>query len=707
MPGNRDSRGPAKETTRRRKRPGVPDEQRKRVRVACETCRKNKLRCNGSSPCQRCHASGRQCLYETAVPHSQHDGSVQGRRKEHEETIVLGGTVASSASVIMVNQWKTHFEGNYSHWAFFDSVRQAVSPDNDQADDNGEADCSGTSIHIHQPPNLNFGCDWRTGVLSALPPRSVVDFLAMTFFRFAQSGYFCVHPEIFSRKLVAFYDGVNEFAARDARSSQRSVEFISMLFMVLAIGSQFAEVGDTTITIAEGTASDDLPLDLSQVKVPTPSQNPGWQFYQVSRKLLPDIICLSSMTSIQVCLLQGLFLPSTTSRDASYNMLGLAMRMAINMGLHRSFCSNLSLNTHVRELRNRLWWSVYIADRLYTTDMGRPLSINDAEIDAPLPKHMPAWSDEAMDTTKIDLMTALARLCHILGRIIQTVYCNHPSSSHDGSRNIIRSDNFHYLKQELQDWRTTLPPQIAFAELYSDSDPESEFPNRSIAHLSLMYEQATLLLTRPCLNSAVTIRPTPASPPTTKNPLSEDTDADTEVRRFLLQQTKTCAAAAVHVIEILSSLSAHSLLCGYSFHDSLYCSSALYVLLLVEKKFEDGVVCVPRGALRRGICILLGLARQSEAAAESVRYIIRALTVDSSRERDREKSFSAGNRGTIYARDAGNGRGAWRAWVTAQTGAGAEIEAVASSSSSSRGQERLLNKQTVSSELSLFLSCMY
>ncbi|KAL4877790.1 fungal-specific transcription factor domain-containing protein [Aspergillus karnatakaensis] len=347
-----------------------------------------------------------------------------------DDTIVLSGAVASSASVVMINQWKTHFECNYSQWAFFDSVRQAVSPDTSQAEDSGEADCSGTSIH--QTPSLSFGCDWRTGVLSALPPRNVIGFLTSTYFRFAQSGYFCIHPEIFSRKLVAFYDGVNEFAARDAQSLKRSVEFISVLFMVLAIGSQFAEVGDPASDSAGASSASNnmhdstLPFDLSQMRIPAPSQNPGWQSYQVSRRLLPDILCSSSITSVQVCILQGLFLPSTTSRDASYNMLGLAMRMAINMGLHRSFHSYLTLNTHVRELRNRLWWSVYVADRLYTTDMGRPLSINDAEVDAPLPQHMPEWTDEATNTTKISIMTALVRLCRILGRIMESIYCNGP-----------------------------------------------------------------------------------------------------------------------------------------------------------------------------------------------------------------------------------------------------------------------------------------
>lgn len=62
--------------------------------------------------------------------------------------------------------------------------------------------------------------------------------------------------------------------------------------------------------------------------------------------------------------------------------------MAINTGMHRSI-STINLHPHVRELRNRLWWSIYSAERLFSIEMGRPLAIDDAEIDAPFPVDLP------------------------------------------------------------------------------------------------------------------------------------------------------------------------------------------------------------------------------------------------------------------------------------------------------------------------------
>ncbi|KAF4462957.1 C6 transcription factor [Fusarium albosuccineum] len=260
--------------------------------------------------------------------------------------------------------------------------------------------------------------------------------------------------------------------------------------MVLAIGSQLADLGDEDGP-DEGDI-DQLPHDLTQLQIPEPAHNPGWRFYEVSKRLLPDIICSSSMTSVQVCLLQGLYLPSTGRRDAGYNLLGLALRMSINMGLHKLIRSS-SLRAHVCELRNRLWWSVYIAERLYSIDMGRPLSINDTEITAPYPVHMPEWGEEGAKAVYVDGTVAMAKLCRVLGKIIEPVYCD----SNSFRSVTIRPGVLQKLRHELEQWRSSVPASVTFDETC---------PTRPSAHLFMTYEQANILLTRPCLHMAAIMR---------------------------------------------------------------------------------------------------------------------------------------------------------------------------------------------------------
>ncbi|KAI1340708.1 fungal-specific transcription factor domain-containing protein [Xylariaceae sp. FL0016] len=689
------------ETTSRRKRPRVPDAQRKRVKLACERCRKNKLRCDGSQPCSRCAHMGRQCAYKAPEPVKTNDGHVspssmadqqneqlqilrqifaelhpdipadlEGLRRcrsdlqtgtpkdwylrdsqkdrwdvsasseaDHrpirgEEAPIYSKAPDPIASVTVVSQGKTHFEGYSSLWSFFDSVRKAVTNDDLRSNESSEeADCSGTTIH--RTSLIGFGVDWKTAVLGALPPRGIVDFLTTTFFRFAQNNYFCIHPEIFSRKLAAFYDGTHEFQREFqgavTLSSRKSAEFISVLFMVLAIGSQFAEVGESEKGHLEGVPVYQYsPNKLLQIEVPVPTQNPGWRFYEVSRKLLPDIICSSTMASVQACILQGIFLPSTTSRDAGYNVLGLALRMAINMGLHRMFRGN-SLHAHVRELRNRLWWTVYVAERLYSIEMGRPLCIADSEIDTPLPVDIPEWDQCTVTPTRIGGLVAMVKLCRLMGIIVESIYCR-PSSE---TGTIIRPKLIRQLKHDLEKWRRELPAHMRLENRET----------RAVAHISLMYEQANILLTRSCLHCAVVCSQT-------------ESVVRGEADQFLRQQAQDCVDSAVASIKIVATLKLNSLLCHFSFHDALYCSSSLYVLLLATRKLE-GVVAAPREHIYQGISLLLELAKGSEAAASALAYIIPAVI-----------SYDCAGASEAAAADTSSlgdkGRNEWKAWLTGQ-----------------------------------------
>ncbi|KAF7549532.1 hypothetical protein G7Z17_g6324 [Cylindrodendrum hubeiense] len=540
------------------------------------------------------------------------------QRPHNDDNLIYGGEANHTASVTVVNQGKTR--------------------DIDEDDENGDADCRRTAVN--QISNLSFGTDWRTAVHTALPPREVVDFLTTAFFDYAQANYFCIHPEIFSRKLTAFYDGTHEFEAHEWSSSRRSVEFISVLFMVLAMGSQFADVGvDNRWQAAnqDEVMVEDLlsSHDLSRIKVPVPAHNLGWRFYEVSRKLLPDIICSSSMASVQVCTLQGIYLPSTTSRDAGYNLLGLALRMAINMGLHRSFVAS-SLHAHVRELRNRLWWTIYVAERLYSVEMGRPLSLSDSEIDAPFPAQMPEWNDCNRGPANLDGLIAMARICRLLGRIVEAVY--NRASAEKGA--IIRPKVFHQLKRELEQWKRELPNYVHL----------ENFTTRSEAHLALTYEQAIILLTRSCLNYSAAI-------------CQSDNTLGPEAIGFLRQQAKQCVKSAVNCIDIISNLKSLSLLCASSFHDSLYCSSALHVLLLASRKLP-GIIAAPMESIYRGVLVLLELARGSEAAASSLRGIIRAMASSPARTDRQHANATSSSRANISSKELG--RSAWKSWIMAQ-----------------------------------------
>lgn len=431
------------------------------------------------------------------------------------------------------------------------------------------------------------------------------------------------------------YNGTHEFDVQKVSDSKRSNDFICLMFIVFAIGSQFAEVEDTPghgqssprSTFVAGATS----LDFSRLVIPKPAQSPGWHFYQISRRLLSDVIVSSSMTSVQVCVLQGIFLPSTKSRDAGYNLLGLALRMAVNMGMHRSFGAD-GLHPHVRELRNRLWWSVYVAERIFSVEMGRPLAISDVEVDAPLPTDMPEWRDfSGKSPTNMDGLVAMIKLCKLLGRIVETVYC----SPAFGKDTIVSPQVFRQLQVETEQSRSSLPDSLRLR-------PDS-VTSRSVAHISLAYEQATILLTRSSLNFAAVA--------------SNLRTLDAESMLLMRQRARTCVNSAVATIRIMFNLRSRSLLCRFSFHDSLYCTAALYVLLL-GARLDWLPANITKDPIQQGIMVLLDLAKGSELAASALRHIVRGLP-KSKRDSAVFNNLAQGENVTRLE----EGRKAWKTWL--------------------------------------------
>lgn len=70
--------------------------------------------------------------------------------------------------------------------------------------------------------------------------------------------------------------------------------------------------------------------------------------------------------------------------DAWY-LIGVGMRMCVDLGLHQDPQPPDSIEVSLLETRRRLWWSVYAFDRSMSLGCGRPTEISDSDISVSLP----------------------------------------------------------------------------------------------------------------------------------------------------------------------------------------------------------------------------------------------------------------------------------------------------------------------------------
>lgn len=107
-------------------------------------------------------------------------------------------------------------------------------------------------------------------------------------------------------------------------------------------------------------------------------------FHRARSHLSINMLEIGSLTLVQSLTLISNYLQKRDRPNSSYNYLGLAVRMAFGLGLHKDI-PQWKNNLLQQEIRRRTWWCLYIFDAGSTITFGRPLTIPSAGIDAKLP----------------------------------------------------------------------------------------------------------------------------------------------------------------------------------------------------------------------------------------------------------------------------------------------------------------------------------
>lgn len=192
-----------------------------------------------------------------------------------------------------------------------------------------------------------------------------------------------------------------------------------------------------------------------------------------------------SIENIEAMVLLVVYHIRTTSSHGMWYMIGLAMRTAIDLGLHRK-ANEANMDPFTTQMRRRLFWVVYYLERVVSISLGRPFSISDCHIDLDLPlrrgrRHTdPALLTAVQDpnkTTNLTFAIYLLKLRRIDSRIQHKIYrADRPLSS-------LRT-KLDPLYLELQEWKESALSRF--------SGPDLDYP-------MLHYNRAVRLLIQPFL----------------------------------------------------------------------------------------------------------------------------------------------------------------------------------------------------------------
>ncbi|EPS44492.1 hypothetical protein H072_1519 [Dactylellina haptotyla CBS 200.50] len=175
------------------------------------------------------------------------------------------------------------------------------------------------------------------------PPSHIADDLIKAYFTYFHKSYPVLHEPTF----LAQYKGV---LPRPVDGSWPLI-----LNMIFAIGSW-----------TSSTAPNDVDI---------------YYYEQARHHLTADVFESGRLGMVQALTLMANYLQKRNKPNSGHIIMGIAIRMALSLGLHREF-PDWNVAPLQKEIRRRVWWSLFVLDAGACVTLGRPVTFGEGTLGA-------------------------------------------------------------------------------------------------------------------------------------------------------------------------------------------------------------------------------------------------------------------------------------------------------------------------------------
>ncbi|KAG7664325.1 uncharacterized protein J8A68_002144 [[Candida] subhashii] len=196
-----------------------------------------------------------------------------------------------------------------------------------------------------------------------LPTRDICDYLVNIFFMNISQACYLFDMNHFVLNVVDFvYDNKHPDSSA---TSPPPPEKIALLYLVIGLGLTYAEL-----------SSDDI---IQQI--PNPTIMTGKAYFEFGMYLTKKHMNNGRLWITEACIIAFYYYQSVQQRNTAWLMLGMAIRNAQALGLHRKFINESFRDQGYIRHRRKLFKSLYVNDRIASILVGRPLIIDDYDWD--------------------------------------------------------------------------------------------------------------------------------------------------------------------------------------------------------------------------------------------------------------------------------------------------------------------------------------
>lgn len=337
-------------------------------------------------------------------------------------------------------------------------------------------------LHVSRPPspaNRKPGWADENGdpeTLFILPPEE--ETLRLIRHYFANTGV--LFPYIHEESFLATYEELKAGGFRKARRS-----WLGLLNMILAMSTN----ASIHISAEERAAKTDI------------------FFSRAMALCAKQIRHGTSLETLQFLLLMGQYLQGTEQSVRTWNLHGLAVKVAYQLGVHSKDALK-QFPPVEREVRLRTWFGCIILDRTLSMTLGRPSAIPENYIKLELPRDYAELTSSSGDVVAVSsakepmwFFNATITLYHIMYKVIDSLYggnlgCDNGSNIFDIASCLLQTE------QQLLEWQRNLPSALPIVlpselPLWTDKDATTVLRFRVI--LTLRYQNLRILAHRPVL----------------------------------------------------------------------------------------------------------------------------------------------------------------------------------------------------------------
>ncbi|KAJ7286898.1 fungal-specific transcription factor domain-containing protein [Mycena rebaudengoi] len=454
----------------------APQPKRRRVRGACDICRKQKARCDSANMpgnrCSNCVAFQSECTHIWSKSRNAKEPSnlIDSTRTapEHVTHILSGSleyTSSDSATVYQimfaVAQYARRLEEALATASDLPLSSNQISPPSaaslDSAGTESESEDDGVLMAISEPlsriaidissnryygvsSSINFLKTSRIGIKAGtghrpdfwsvqpwqqsstifvphlFPEQDLMDTLVDAYFTQINPLIFLLHAPTFRRAVAGGLHLHNE-------------RFGQIVLVVCALGAKYSN--DPRVFLDDANSE----------------HTAGWKWFRQIPTFPTSFITTPSLHDLQLLCLRFLYITSSSISQESWAMIGLGVRMAQDAGAHRRIRSNSG--DLESEMFKRVFWLLYAADIILSCLFGRPRCTSASDIDIDLPVVL-----EDEENINVDSYLPLfLQLIEIWARVQREIY---PVKRKGHAYQEVVAE----LDSALNQWVDSIPPEL-------------------------------------------------------------------------------------------------------------------------------------------------------------------------------------------------------------------------------------------------------